>query len=475
MVESTALRLLDDSSRARARLRSDRPVDPRGKCVLYWMQRAQRATDNPALDAAIAAGNALNLPVVAFLGPVPFFPRANERHYAFLLEGVPELAGAVAKRGCGFLFRPWPNHRLDAVAAELEPALVIGDENPLRETERWRTLAAERLSVPLVTIDADVVVPTALFEKEEYGARTLRPKLHRVLADYLVPDARSRARVPCPPVLLKTSEPIDVARVLARLPLDRAAKPVSSYRGGTRAGERRLAEFLERALPDYDERRNHPEDALGTSRLSPWLHFGQLGPRQIALAVMDAGAPEVSRRAFLEQLVVRRELAWNFVLRNPRYDSVLGAKGWAQVTLGQHAADPRPHRYGDEQLELGRTHDPLWNAAQHEMLYTGHMHNYVRMYWAKKILEWSDDPERAFEVAIRLNDRYELDGRDPNGYTGIAWAIGGIHDRAWGPVRPVFGTIRFMSFASTSRKFDSKAYIARVAALAREQGRGARS
>jgi deoxyribodipyrimidine photo-lyase len=211
-------------------------------------------------------------------------------------------------------------------------------------------------------------------------------------------------------------------------------------------------------LAGYGSARNHPE-ADGTSRLSAYLHFGQIGPREVALAVRDSGAPPDDTRAFLEEFIVRRELAWNFVRFNPRYDTLDGCERWARRTLDEHRDDRRDPVYTLAELEQAGTHDPLWNAAQRQMVRSGWMHGYVRMYWAKKILEWSPTPEEAMARAIELNDRYELDGRDPNGYAGIAWAIGGKHDRAWGPERPVYGKIRYMSFASTSRKFDSRSYM----------------
>jgi deoxyribodipyrimidine photo-lyase len=190
----------------------------------------------------------------------------------------------------------------------------------------------------------------------------------------------------------------------------------------------------------------------------------------VALAVRDAEAPSEDRKAFLEQLIVRRELSINFVRFNPHYDRLQGAEPWALRTLDEHRRDEREYRYSEAQLENAETHDPLWNAAQQQMVVGGWMHGYLRMYWAKKILEWTRSPEEAFEIAVRLNDRYELDGRDPNGYTGIAWAMGGKHDRAWGPERPVYGKIRYMSYPSTSRKFDSKAYINRVQTLTTPRG-----
>jgi deoxyribodipyrimidine photo-lyase len=229
--------------------------------------------------------------------------------------------------------------------------------------------------------------------------------------------------------------------------------------GGAAAGRRRVRQFLKHGLPGYAVARNEPA-ADGTSRLSPYLHFGQLGPREVAIAVRDAEAPAEDRQAFLEQLIVRRELAVNFVKFNPRYDALDGCERWARATLDRHRHDERQWVYGERQLEEAATHDPLWNASQRQMMETGWMHGYVRMYWAKKILEWSASPEEAMATAIALNDRYEIDGRDPNGYAGIAWAIGGKHDRPWAE-RPIFGTVRYMSLASTSKKFDSRAYIAR--------------
>jgi deoxyribodipyrimidine photo-lyase len=203
----------------------------------------------------------------------------------------------------------------------------------------------------------------------------------------------------------------------------------------------------------------------GTSALSPYLRFGQIGPHTVALAVRAAEAPRRDRAAFLEELIVRRELAINFVRYNPHYDQLVNAEPWALRTLAAHAGDARPARYAERVMEQAETHDPLWNAAQAQMVVGGWMHNYLRMYWAKKILEWSPSAAEAYDIAVRLNDRYEIDGRDPNGYAGIAWAIAGKHDRAWGE-RAIFGKVRFMSYASTSKKFDSQAYIRRVQALA---------
>jgi deoxyribodipyrimidine photo-lyase len=243
--------------------------------------------------------------------------------------------------------------------------------------------------------------------------------------------------------------------------LDASASPVSTFRGGSLEAARTLQRFLRQRLRGYATNRNHP-DLDGSSQLSPYLHFGHIGPLGAARAVRDADAPREDRDAFLEEFIVRRELAINFVRFNPRYDSLDGCEPWALKTLAAHAAEARDPAYTPAQMEAAETHDPLWNAAQIQMVEGGWMHGYVRMYWAKKTLEWSPSAAEAFATAVELNDRYELDGRDPNGYTGIAWAVGGKHDRAWGPERPIYGTVRYMSCASTSRKFDSRAYIRRV-------------
>jgi deoxyribodipyrimidine photo-lyase len=275
----------------------------------------------------------------------------------------------------------------------------------------------------------------------------------------LRPSARPKARVAwrAPRGLAHVAPHL---RLLDGLSVDRAVSPAPGWRGGRRAGLACLRRFIQERLALYSAMRNRPE-ADATSGLSPYLHFGQMGPREIALAVRGAHAPLVDRQAFIEQLVTRRELAVNFVRYNVACDRVESAARWARDTLERHRSDPREWVYTERQLERAETHDPLWNAAQRQMVDSGWMHGYLRMYWAKKILEWSESPEAAMAAAIALNDRYQLDGRDPNGYAGIAWAVAGKHDRAWGPERPIFGTVRYMSLGSTSRKFDSKAYIAK--------------
>jgi deoxyribodipyrimidine photo-lyase len=449
------------ASNARVTVRRSGDPSPEGECVVYWMQRAQRALDNPALEVAVQVANLLRKPCVVFLAPVPFYPHANLRHYRFLNQGIPAIAAGLKKRGIGFVLRRYPDHHLLKFCDEVKPALVVGDENPMREPEHWREVVAREIPVPFWTVDADVIVPSKLLMKEQYGAYTARPVIRRLLPEFLKPVGNSRAKAEwkAPRGLQSLSPDADVTEGWK---LDRSVAPVDGIRGGTDEALKQLKSFVKNGLAKYPVDRNKPEGE-GTSRLSAYLHFGHIGPHTVALAVQKSKAPKQAKEAFLEQLIVRRELAINFVRFNPDYDNFESGTDWAHKSLAEHAGDPRKI-YSERQLEDGQTHDPLWNAAQLQMVKTGFMHNYMRMYWAKKILEWSKTPARAYQMAVYLNDKYELDGRDPNGYAGIAWAIVGKHDRPWFE-RAIFGKIRYMSFNSTSKKFDSKRYIQQVEAL----------
>ena len=441
---------------ARVTVRRGGSPDPDGTCVVYWMQRTQRGVDNPALDVAVEAANVLGKPVVVFFAPVPFYPRANLRHYRFLTDGIPDIAESLADRNIGFVLRRFPEHSLLKFCAEVRSAMVVGDENPMREPERWRQKAANQLSIPLWTVDADVIVPWKLLEKEQYSAHIIRPRLQAQLGRYLVAARNLRAHVGWrkPEELAALTPEFDITK---DWPLNTSTGPVSGLRGGTREAMRLLGDFIKNGLATYSSRRNKPEMS-GTSRLSAYLHFGHISPATVALAAQKAEAPAADKDAFLDQVITWRELAVNMVRFNPNYDNFECGEPWAHRTLAQHANDDRPVLYNESQLEHAETHDPLWNAAQLQMVTKGWMHNYMRMYWGKKILEWSRSPAQAFHTAVELNDRYELDGRDPNGYAGIAWSIVGKFDRPWFE-RPIFGQIRYMSGASTGKKFDSQKYI----------------
>ena len=431
----------------------------RGDCVVYWMQRALRAIDNPALDVAIEAANILDLPVVIFFGVIPNYPHANLRHYHFLQQGLCDAAEDAAAQGVGFVVRCAPDNNLEAFVEEAGAALLVGDENPCREPERWRRVLAKRLKIPYWTVDADVVVPSKVFNRSFALLHHFRPHLQRELPRFLVAPKQIEPLHPFKPAKKPASFNLALDITAGFTKLDRSVQPVDTFSGGTHAAMDRLRNFVRHDLPCYSEMRNHPETA-GTSRLSPYLHFGNLGPLTIGLAVERAKAHSDVKEKFMEQLIGWRELAALFVRHEPNYDSWECAAPWARKSLLEHASDRRPYRYTLGQLERAETHDDLWNAAQIEMVRDGWMHNTMRMYWAKKILEWAPDPATAFDWAVILNDRYELDGRDPNGYAGIAWAIVGKLDRPWFN-RPVFGLVRTMTEKSFARKFDAGAYIRR--------------
>jgi deoxyribodipyrimidine photo-lyase len=444
--------------------------DPGGRCVVYWMQRAQRALDNSALDLAVEAANILHQPVVIFFAPVPFYPHANLRHYAFLAQGIPETGERARNRGIGYVLRPYPEHSLVRFCEEVKASLVVGDENPLREPNRWRNLAAKKLSVPLWTVDADVLVPSKLLEKEQYAARTIRPRLRLRLEEFLTAPANPTAKVEWEkPRGLRTLPADGSFDITAEWEeFDRSVAPVDTFRGGTGEALARLHAFVTHKLAHYPERHGKPE-IDGTSCLSPYLHFGHIGPHTVAQAVEKSKASRAAKDDFLDQLITWRELAINFVHFNPLYDSIESIPDWAHRTLGKHSQDLRPVTYSRARLESAETHDELWNAAQRQMLHAGWMHNYMRMYWAKKILEWSPSPGVAYQTAVYLNDKYFLDGRDPNGYAGIAWSIGGKFDRPWFE-RPIFGTVRYMSGKAAGKKFDAERYIEQMARLAGASG-----
>jgi deoxyribodipyrimidine photo-lyase len=457
-------RLLKD---ARVTVRRDGAPDPKGKCVVYWMQRAQRGVDNHAVDLAVKISNLLGLPLVAYFAGIANFPHANLRHYVFLNQGLPDIEADLATRNVSFVMRRAPHDSHERLLADVGAAFLVGDENPTREPERWRSELASLIRIPFWTVDADVVVPSKLIGKAQYGAYTIRPRLYRLLPDYLHKYENLKAEHEWKRPLGFQADSVHEDMTRNWKGLDRSVGAVDAWKGGTHAGLKRLQLFTGKLLARYDSERNHPETD-GTSCLSPYLHFGNVGPMTIALAV-DAAAkanPQLraARDSYFNELIVWRELAINFVRYTPTYDSVECAEPWAKATIAEHARDERERIYTLHQLEQAQTHDDLWNAGQTQMVRFGWMHNYLRMYWAKKILEWTPNVATALKYAIHLNDKYFLDGRDPNGYAGIAWAILGKFDRAWGE-RPIFGKIRYMSGASTGKKFDSKRYIQQMGLL----------
>jgi deoxyribodipyrimidine photo-lyase len=442
----------------RLRALNARPVRD-GDYVLYWMQQSQRAAFNPALEHAVAEANALGLPVVVGFGLTDSYPDANLRHFTFMLEGLAETRRALLRRRIGFVIRRGAPDDV-ALALAGRAALVVADRGYLRHQRIWRDHVAQDAPCRVVQVEGDAVVPIEIASpKHEIGARTLRPRIMRQVDEWLRPCPAARVRRSAE--TLRIAGDIDLDQtdaVLRRLTLDRSVG-AAVLRGGTRAARRHLDRFVADGLGAYATART-TWDARNSSLLAPYLHFGQISPVEIALRVR-AAAPKLAS-AFIEQLVVRRELAFNHVFYADAYDTFDGLPDWARKTLAAHRRDRRAYRYDRAAFEAARTHEPVWNAAMTEMKVTGFLHNRLRMYWGKKILEWSADPEEAFTTALALNNHYFLDGRDPNSYANICW-IFGLHDRPW-PQRPVFGAVRSQGLNSL-KGLDLDAYVARVGRL----------
>ena len=442
----------------RVRLLNDAPENPGGQYVLYWMQASQRPQYNHALEYAAARANALGKPLVVAFGLMDDYPEATERHYAFMLEGLRDVAAGLRARRVKFVVRRGSPPEV-AVELARRAALLVCDRGYLRHQRRWRDHVADRAAVAVAQVESDVLVPVeTASDRQEYAARTLRPKHRRHWETFLAP--LKPVRLEADALRLKLGGDVDAEDVegtLAKLRIDRSVKRSGAFEGGAAAGARLLRRFLAHHLSGYAEGRREPA-AGATSKLSAYLHFGQLSPVQIAVQVLRSAAPPEDRDAYLEELLVRRELAVNFVHYRADYDRYEGLPAWAKRTLESREGDARPSVYTRDDLERSATHDAYWNAAQRQMARTGFMHNSMRMYWGKKVLEWKRTPRQAYDDLLYLNNRYFLCGRDPNAYANVGWVFG-LHDRPWGPARLIFGTVRYMNAAGLERKFDMSAYV----------------
>lgn len=432
--------------------------------VVYWMSRDQRVRDNWALlySRELALKNSVPLAVIFCLAPS--FLHATIRQYGFMIKGLQEVEKELSGKNISFLLLSGnPEEQIPEFLAKHKAGVLVTDFDPLRIKQEWKKKTGEKITIPFYEVDAHNIVPCWIASsKREYAAYTFRPKIRKALAEFLEDFPAVRKH----PVPWKgRSTRTDWDKVLNTLNVDHSVPEVEWIAPGERAAGKALRNFLRNKIARYEQLRNDPAQD-GSSNLSPYIHFGHLSAQRVALDVRKSDATAAAKDTFLEELIVRRELSDNFCFYNPAYDTIKGFPDWAKKTLDNHRKDRREYVYTLGQFETAQTHDPLWNAAQMEMVKRGKMHGYMRMYWAKKILEWSPSPEKALETAIYLNDRYELDGRDPNGYTGIAWSIGGVHDRAWHD-RPVFGKIRYMSYYGCKGKFDIHNYIERVYSLTR--------
>jgi deoxyribodipyrimidine photo-lyase len=435
-----------------------------GEYALYWMQQSARAEWNDALEFSLEQANALDLPLLVAFGLMDDYPGANLRHYVFLLEGLRETRETLARRGIRMVIQRGEPAEV-ALRLGRRAALIVCDRGYLRHQKAWRRRVAEDAKCAVFQVEADVVVPVErASNKAEYAAHTIRPKLQRQFEEFLAAPARQPVRVPLWKEKMPDLELRDIAAFCRKLPLNRSVPPVSEFfRGGTAEAEKIFRAFLRNRLADYAENRGQPQTD-DVSHMSKYLHFGQVSPVWLAVEARRHGAASENVATFVEELIVRRELAMNFAEFTPNYDAFAGLPGWARDTLERHARDPRPHLYTPAQLEAGETHDPYWNAAMREMRETGYMHNHMRMYWGKKILEWSRGPEEGHATALTMNNKFFLDGRDANSFANIGWLFG-LHDRPWGE-RPIYGTVRCMMASGLERKCDIQAYVKKTERLA---------
>ncbi len=438
------------------------------QAVLYWMYRDQRTEDNWALLFAQEKGLSLQVPVHVIVC-LNQFASPSRRQQDFMTSGLKETESALLAKNISFtclagnpavLLPKWiQSHKIGC---------FVTDFSPLRTKQEWNRQIVAAISIPFYEVDAHNIVPCWLASpKQEYAAYTFRPKIHRLLNHYLTDFPQLR------PHLYGNARQFSLTpweTITANVTPNEAARPVHWLTPGSKQGYAQLLSFFENQLTNYAAAVNDPA-ADGQSQLSPYLHFGQLAAQRVVLELLRRYPLHQSTEKFLEQMVVRRELADNYCYYNPSYDQFAGFPAWCQDTLLRHADDVRPYLYTQTELEHGLTHDPLWNAAQLEMAATGKMNGYVRMYWAKKILEWTESPRDALRIALQLNDLYELDGNDPIGYANIAWCIGGVHDRPW-PERPIFGKIRYMNYNGMRRKFDINTYIRNVNRKAQQERTG---
>jgi deoxyribodipyrimidine photo-lyase len=431
-----------------------------GDYVLYWMQEAQRAEYNHALEYAVQRANELGQRLLVIFGLMADYPEANLRHYAFLLEGLHDVKEGLKKRNIKFVVRRGSPDEV-ALDAGKNASLVVCDMSYLNLQKEWRKKVAERADCLVVQVETEVVVPVELAsDKQEHAARTLRPKIQEHLDEFLVelePTEIDKQSLNMKDDGLDLS---DVGEILDDMNLDRSVAPLSHlYRGGTSEAKKILERFLESRLDTYVENRNQPQTD-DVSHMSKYLHYGHISPIFVALRIRAADPPQEDLDSYLEELIVRRELSMNFCHYTPDYDKFSNLPDWAKETLKKHEKDQREYLYTREQFEDAETHDEYWNAAMNEMRYTGYMHNYMRMYWGKKILEWSEIPEEAYETTLYLNNKYFVDGRDPNSYANVAWVFG-QHDRGW-QERTIFGKVRYMSAGGLERKAKPKEYVEKV-------------
>jgi deoxyribodipyrimidine photo-lyase len=435
----------------------------KGKYVLYWMQSSQRAEYNHALEYALTQANDLSLPLLVAFGLMDDYPDANLRHYTFMLQGLQDAQKTLVKRGIKMVVQHG-NPADVAIKLSKDAALVVVDRGYLRPAKSWREKAAKEMPCKLIQIETDVVVPVdTVSDHAEFAARTIRPKITKQFDKFIQPLEKVPVKKKSLDLDMSGLDLSDVTKLAESLKLDKSVLPVDTlYSGGQTTARKTFLDFLEHRFNNYVPNRNQPQTS-DTSYMSRYLHFGNISPLELVFMLREKGRGRENIESYIEEVIVRRELSMNFCNFTPNYDSYDCIPAWAKKTLDEHRHDKRSRLYSLEQLEQAQTHDSYWNAAQKEQVYTGYMHNYMRMYWGKKILEWSKTPEEAFKNALYLNNKYFIDGRNANGFVGVAWCFG-LHDRPW-TERTIFGKVRYMNAAGLERKADPKAYVQKVERL----------
>jgi deoxyribodipyrimidine photo-lyase len=439
------------------------PDNPKGEFVLYWAQSARRVHSNLALDFAIHEANELGLPVVVYESLRPDYREANDRIHSFILEGVAANHRDAEARGLRYHFF-LPRTRDEARGAlrrlSAQARLIVTDDYPTFVVREQTASFAPRSKCPVTVVDNNGILPMRAFDKEQYAAKFLRDRAFRMFEERWgdPPGIEPEVDAFDGDLDLSAYDGADPRAAARSCDVDHDVHPVPDI-GGRDEALRKLERFVSERLEGYDKGRNR--EAERTSELSPYMHFGFVSVHEVARRVLLSGAPGEDIDAFLEQLIIRRELSFNMCHFNPEHESLDCLPDWAKRTLADHAGDRRSPTYSAEQLERAETDDEVWNLAQRGLVETGTIHNYLRMLWGKCLIEWSTDPADAHAFMVQMHDRYAIDGRDPNTHAGILWCFG-KHDRPWFE-RPIFGQIRYMSSNSTKKKVDLEAYRRKIA------------
>lgn len=422
--------------------------------IIYWMSREQRIINNWSLLYAQELAIEYNQPLIVVFTLSSSFLGATLRQYDFMIQGLQEAEAGLRKLNISFVLLVGdPVADLASFSSKIKAGVIISDFDPLKIKIEWRNSVATKVNCAFFEVDAHNIIPCWLTSpKAEFGAYTIRPKIKKIIVEFLKPYPKLKKQT----IKSLKIKKADWNLAYQSLKIDKNITKVDWIKPGEKSARKALLLFIKNKLKDYDDKRNDP-NLKAQSYLSPYLHFGHISAQEIALKMEK----HIYSAAFLEELIIRKELADNFCYYQKKYDSTESFPNWAKETIEKHKNDKREYLYTKNKLENYQTHDDLWNAAQFELVKKGTMPGYLRMYWAKKILEWTKSADEALKIAIFLNDKYQLDGRDPNGYAGVAWSIGGVHDRAW-PERPIFGKIRYMNYNGCRNKFDISQYVKSV-------------